>query len=112
MELTSSAKPSRRHAFTLVELLVVIAVIAVLAALIFPAVGLSKEKAHSIQCISNLHQWGLAYRMYADDNADFLPRRGQGVQVLFQIDRSEDWFNALPPYFRASSFQQLVTNSH
>lgn len=112
MELISSAGPPLRRAFTLVELLVVIAVIALLAALLLPALADSKQKARSIQCLNNLRQWGLAYRMYADDNSDFLPRRGQGVQALFQIDRSEDWFNALPPYFRASSFQQLVTNSN
>jgi hypothetical protein len=47
--------------------------------------------------------------MYADDNRDFLPRRGQGVQVLTMIDRPTDWFNALPPYFRIPSFQDLVT---
>jgi len=41
----------------------------------------------------------------ADDNDDYLPRRGQGVQVLFQIDRPEDWFNALPPYFASETFQ-------
>jgi prepilin-type N-terminal cleavage/methylation domain-containing protein len=110
MELNCSARPTRRRAFTLFELLVVIAVVAVLAALFLPAVAQTKEKARSIQCISNLRQWGLAYRMYADDNADFLPRRGQGVQVLFQIDRSEDWFNALPQYFGIPSYQQLVTN--
>jgi prepilin-type N-terminal cleavage/methylation domain-containing protein len=112
MEFISSARPNLCRAFTLIELLMVIATIAVLAALFLPAAAGGKEKAHSLQCISNLRQWGLAYRMYADDNADFLPRRGQGVQVLFQIDRSEDWFNALPQYFGIPSYQQLVTNSN
>lgn len=99
-------------AFTLVELLVVIAIIAVLAAMLLPALAHSKEKARSTQCAGNLRQWGLAFRMYADDNTDYLPRRGQGVQVLFQIDRSEDWFNALPPYFNLPSYQRLVGNSN
>ena len=112
MGFVSSTDPPPRHAFSLVELLVVISVIALLAALLLPTLAESKEKARSIQCIGNLRQWGLAYRMYADDNSDFLPRRGQGVQVLFQIDRSEDWFNALPPYFSIPTFQQLVTNSN
>jgi hypothetical protein len=52
----------------------------------------------------------LAYSMYADDNDGFLPRRGQGVQVLERIDRPDDWFNALPWYFGLSSFGQMVTN--
>lgn len=102
----------QRSAFTLAELLVVIAVIAILAALLLPALSRTREKSRATQCVSNLRQWGLAFRMYADDNTDFLPRRGHGVQPLFQIDRREDWFNALPPYFALPPFQQLVTGSN
>jgi prepilin-type N-terminal cleavage/methylation domain-containing protein len=98
-------------AFTLVEVLVVIAIIAMLAAVLLPALARSKEKARSVQCIANLRQWGMAYQMYAGDNDDFLPRRGQGVQALFQIDRPSDWFNALPPYFGLTTFQLMVTNN-
>jgi type II secretory pathway pseudopilin PulG len=94
-------------AFSLVELLVVISIIALLAALLLPALGQAQAKARSTQCISNLHQWGLAYRQYADDNKDYLPRRGQGVQPLVQIDRPEDWFNALPSYFASHPYQQV-----
>jgi len=100
-----------RQGFTLVELLVVIAIIAILAAMLLPVLARTKEKARTAQCATNLRQWGLAYQMYAEDNEDFLPRRGQGVQVLAQIDRPEDWFNALPVYFGLLSFQQMVTNN-
>jgi len=98
------------RAFTLVELLVVIAIVAVLASLLVPALGRAKERARSAQCLSNLRQWGLAYRQYADDNQDYLPRRGQGVKPLDQIDRPTDWFNALPPYLSLPAYQQLFTN--
>jgi prepilin-type N-terminal cleavage/methylation domain-containing protein len=97
--------------FTLIELLVVVAIIAVLAALLLPALSRAKSKARSAQCVNNLRQWGLAYRQYADDNKDYLPRRGQGVKPLDQIDRPEDWFNALPPYLSLASYQQVFTNS-
>jgi prepilin-type N-terminal cleavage/methylation domain-containing protein len=100
-----------RKGFTLVELLVVIAVIAVLAALLLPVLAHAKEKARSTQCLGNLRQWGLAFRLYADDHEDFLPRRGQGIMVLAQIDRPEDWFNALPYYFGCKSFQFMATNN-
>jgi len=99
------------HGFTLVELLIVIAIIAILAGLLLSALAGSQEKARSTQCASNLRQWGLAFYMYGEDNDDFLPRRGQGVQTLAQINRPTDWFNALPPYFELSSFDEMVTNN-
>ena len=101
---------SRLYAFTLVELLVTIAIIALLAAMLLPVLSSSKNKAHQTDCAGNLRQWGLAYRMYADDNGDFLPRRGQGVQILATINRPDDWFNALPPYFGLSPFETMITN--
>jgi type II secretory pathway pseudopilin PulG len=98
------------YAFTLVELLATIVSIAIIASLLLPVLANGKSKAHQTECAGNLRQWGLAYRMYADDNQDFLPRRGQGVQVLAQINRPDDWFNALPPYFGLSPFEDMVTN--
>ena len=63
----------RRQGFTLLELLVVVAIISVLAGLILPAVAKAKGKARQVQCLSNLKQVGVAIHMYADDYEDFLP---------------------------------------
>ena len=96
--------------FSLIELLVVIAIIAIIAAILLPALARAKERSRVTQCGGNLRQWGLAFQMYASDYDDFLPRRGQGVQPLAQIDRPDDWFNALPVYFGLASFLCMVTN--
>jgi prepilin-type N-terminal cleavage/methylation domain-containing protein len=65
----------RLASFTLIELLIVIAIIAILAALLLPALGRGKEKAQIVQCLSNLRQIGLGVKMYADENQCRFPPR-------------------------------------
>jgi len=60
-------------AFTLIELLVVIAIIAILAALLLPALTKAKQSAKKANCMSNMHQIGLATLIYVGDNQDWLP---------------------------------------
>jgi prepilin-type N-terminal cleavage/methylation domain-containing protein len=62
--------------FTLVELLVVIAVIAILAALLLPAISGARRKAQRTVCVNNLRQINLGIRMYCDDSHDSSPSTG------------------------------------
>ena len=63
----------RKKGFTLIELLVVISIIAVLAAILMPALGRAREMAKSSACVSNLHNIGLTLHMYTADNRGYFP---------------------------------------
>jgi len=58
----------KQGGFTLIELLVVIAIIALLMAVLMPALSRVRTQARGVACKANLHQWGLMFAMYTDDN--------------------------------------------
>lgn len=64
---------ARRRAFTLVEMLVVIAVIAILAAILFPVFARARENGRRTSCLSNLRQLGAAFQQYTQDFDEKLP---------------------------------------
>jgi prepilin-type N-terminal cleavage/methylation domain-containing protein/prepilin-type processing-associated H-X9-DG protein len=66
-----------RRAFTLVELLVVLAIIGILAAILFPVFGRARESGRSAACSSNLKQLGLAFQQYLQDTGGRYPGAGQ-----------------------------------
>ncbi len=70
---TSLLRRNRSRGFTLVELLVVVAIIALLLSILLPALGRARAIARSVKCLSNMRSMGLGFSMYTQDNYGFLP---------------------------------------
>lgn len=81
------------RAFTLIELLTVIAIIGILAAIIIPVVGRVRESAKSAQCVSNLRQQGVAFMAYVNDHQQRYPLPWDGSN-----DPDNNWWARLAPY--------------
>jgi prepilin-type N-terminal cleavage/methylation domain-containing protein/prepilin-type processing-associated H-X9-DG protein len=86
------------RAFSLIELLVVMAIIALLAALLLPSLGKSKAQAEGVTCANNLQQLSLAWVLYSEDNGDLLVNN-HGVPETLALRNTwannvEDWLNS------------------
>lgn len=87
-------------AFTLVELLIVIAIIAILAAMLLPAVSTARRRALEASCKNNQRQLGISLHLYATDHNDALPLNNYvyDVSTLNPITQSNSWAPGLAPY--------------
>lgn len=96
----------RQQAFTLVELLAVVAIIAILAALLLPTVGRSIRRARDATCKSNLRTLGQACILYASDNDGRLPVRGDSNDTVqtYNYLSSNHWYEAIE--YRIKGSQQ------
>jgi prepilin-type N-terminal cleavage/methylation domain-containing protein len=77
----------RRNAFTLVELLVVIGIIALLISILLPSLNQARENAKATQCLSNIRQVGIAFMMYANENKGYIP----SLTASRSARRPTDW---------------------
>ncbi len=93
----SHALPSRRHvrAFTLIELLTVIAIIGILAAILIPTVSKVRTTAKNAQCVAKMRDWGRIILLYANDNKGTYRQKDWGAAT-----NSDPYY----PYFNKSSY--------
>ena len=128
--MVAAMKIQTKRAFTLIELLLVIAIIAILAAMLLPALAKAKEKANRVTCLNHLRQWGVALNMYVDDSSqvfpDFsIPGTAAGAPSGYSQDKikwtdlsafaaagsgNSAWFNALPQYVSQKPLWQYAAD--
>jgi len=85
--------PRNRFAFTLVELLITVAIISVLAALLSVACAGARERARRVVCINNLHQIGTYFDLYCQDNDGYYPP----YAYSFSPGKSGNWVILVVP---------------
>jgi|ERR1043166_2474846 prepilin-type processing-associated H-X9-DG protein/prepilin-type N-terminal cleavage/methylation domain-containing protein len=93
-------KATSRTAFTLTELIVVIAIMSTLAALLLPALARAKKKGQRISCVNSVKQWNFAMIFFLDDNEEFLPRENavDGINTwddAIVSTNGDIWYNTL-----------------
>jgi len=77
----NSLSQPRRRAFTLVEMLVVLAIIALLVAILFPVFSRVREKGRQANCVSNLKQLGIGFAQYVQDNDEYYPMEAYNLNA-------------------------------
>ena len=102
----------RKRGFTLIELLVVISIIALLIAILLPALGAARRTARDMACRSNLKQWGIALEAYKTENKALLPKPQHEAGNSAKDDPSLlMWYNALPEMIGAPQYTDVYDGS-
>jgi len=109
---------TKSSGFTLIEMLVVIAIIAVLAAILFPVFGRAREKSRQTVCLANLGQIGAAVTMYETDYAGFLPAwciseplgGGPGSAAPGDPTQAVTWDDSINSYLRSTEVLKCKSN--
>ena len=106
--MTRPRSTRRPLGFTLIELLVVISIIAILLAILLPALGAAKESGRNTACMSNFKQWGIALEAYKAENKYMLPKPQHEVGGSAKDDPYEGmWYNALPAMIDAPQYTDV-----
>jgi len=106
--ITQPTIGSKRRGFTLIEILVDVAIIALLAAFLFPVFSRARENARRASCQSNLKQIGLAFAQYTRDYDEHFPQAGDGSGTVTNFNA---WAAALRPYIKSEQIFQCPSET-
>jgi prepilin-type N-terminal cleavage/methylation domain-containing protein/prepilin-type processing-associated H-X9-DG protein len=100
---------SRNRAFTIVELLVTVSIIALLIGLLLPGLGMVRASARATKSQSNLRQWGLGTIAWAGLHNERLPWEGMkdSGQMATNLQTQNFWANAIPPMVGQPSYREV-----
>lgn len=100
--LSESSVPASRmkaRIFTLIELLIVVAIIAILAGMLLPVLGKARDLARKADCISRLKQQGIIFASYGNDNNEWIPCGSGSIARIYpyagySLDAGNDWYSS------------------
>lgn len=103
-----------RRAFTIVELMVTIGIIALLTGLLLPGLGMVRRQANATKSQSNLRQWGFGTISYANLHEERLPWEGlkDANDMAINLQNSAFWANAVPPFVGQRPYKELVEEAY
>jgi len=107
---SSSPCEEAKTGFTLIELLLVIGIIAILAAILFPALNAATGKANESKCLANARQWGSATTLYVAENEGAFPSQGSNPSFADpqpSANLTNAWYQALPPLVGSPAMSNL-----
>lgn len=112
MRFTTSAATTRRarRAFTLVELLVVIGIIAILIAILLPSLNGARRQARAVRCLSNLRSVGNGFFMYSQQYKGAWPVAVHDLTGLPPIDEERRWSDLLAEFVSSDKTMATHTN--
>lgn len=102
---------NKRKAFTLVELLVVISIIALLLSILMPSLGRARQQAQTVVCQSNLRQWSYFFSLYTNDNNNYFHTAWGDLDSTSIIEGNTTWPGVLQPYYWPEKSSQRVTSN-
>jgi prepilin-type N-terminal cleavage/methylation domain-containing protein/prepilin-type processing-associated H-X9-DG protein len=104
----------KRHTkgFTWIELLIVIAIIAILAAILFPVFARARENARRASCQSNLKQSALGMMMYTQDYDERMPYGWSGYSLYLNGSSPYAWADSLQPYLKSTQVLQCPSETN